>query len=712
MVEPIPEPGLPLTTLARVTITPEGTGSRELAWTAGSPRSGATARLVWQGLAPTREGAVVAEAFDARGTLVGRGQAQGVALEDGARTVVAIRLRRVEQPGDAGVAALRLGPGRFISGEALPVAVELLGPASSGALLWSSSAGTIEEPRAPITTLRVPLEEGTVALTASLLVPQGAIPPLSATFAVRPTGSADVTTTFNTWPAITSLAPSPALVAPGASTSLVLSANDSDGDPMTYAWSDGGGACAGTFSDASAASPSWTAPATVPPSGSCTLSVAITDGRGGSTSGAVTLTVGTRAGNVAPAIGPTFQATERLAPGESATFRVAATDPEGGPLTFAWSASAGSLGTPTTTAGESEVRFTAPAAACGQRLRALVTDDAGATTEQLFSVTCPTCGNGALDAGEVCDGSALGGRTCAIEGFTAGTLACTTSCTLDRTGCRKVTALASGTTATLRAVGGSPARTWAVGASGAAVALTPGGGAQLRPAPVTSTLRAVWAASANDAFFVGEGGTALRFDGLRFAPQSVGTAVGLYGCWGGSASNGWLVGAAGTARRFDGASWQAVTSGVTQDLFAVAGLGASEILAVGASGVARRGGASGLVAVTTGTTRNLFGLWLAGPTDGWAVGANGTLLRFDGTRFVATPSGTGRPLYGVWGSGPSEVWAVGAMGTLLRFDGASWKSVASGTTKDLYGVWGAGPSEAWAVGASGTVLRLEAGQAD
>jgi hypothetical protein len=48
----------------------------------------------------------------------------------------------------------------------------------------------------------------------------------------------------------------------------------------------------------------------------------------------------------------------------------------------------------------------------------------------------PACGNGALDAPEQCDGTALGGATCGSLGFTlGGTLACTAGCGFDTSGC-------------------------------------------------------------------------------------------------------------------------------------------------------------------------------------------------------------------------------------------------------------------------------------
>ena len=50
----------------------------------------------------------------------------------------------------------------------------------------------------------------------------------------------------------------------------------------------------------------------------------------------------------------------------------------------------------------------------------------------------PACGNGRIDVGEQCDGSMLGGATCATETMgarPAGTLTCTKGCTLSTSGC-------------------------------------------------------------------------------------------------------------------------------------------------------------------------------------------------------------------------------------------------------------------------------------
>ncbi|MFZ5364949.1 MAG: putative metal-binding motif-containing protein [Patescibacteria group bacterium] len=51
----------------------------------------------------------------------------------------------------------------------------------------------------------------------------------------------------------------------------------------------------------------------------------------------------------------------------------------------------------------------------------------------------PECGNGSIESGEVCDGVNFGGKTCQYYNFDAGTLACTNSCqTISTSGCYDV----------------------------------------------------------------------------------------------------------------------------------------------------------------------------------------------------------------------------------------------------------------------------------
>lgn len=71
--------------------------------------------------------------------------------------------------------------------------------------------------------------------------------------------------------------------------------------------------------------------------------------------------------------------------------------------------------------------------------RPQVSDDAGTDGGGVDGggQTDPVCGDGVIDTGESCDGTALGGRTCADEGFESGTLRCASDCTFDTSTCEE-----------------------------------------------------------------------------------------------------------------------------------------------------------------------------------------------------------------------------------------------------------------------------------
>ncbi|KFE62234.1 PKD domain-containing protein [Hyalangium minutum] len=115
---------------------------------------------------------------------------------------------------------------------------------------------------------------------------------------------------------------------------LSVTASDPDGDPLTYAWSQTSPTSpVGTFSSTSSATPTWTAP-DVTASGMYTLTVIVSDGRGGSVAGFVEITV--QKVNQAPNVAANISGPSTLLAGSAGTFSISATDPDGDPLTYSW----------------------------------------------------------------------------------------------------------------------------------------------------------------------------------------------------------------------------------------------------------------------------------------------------------------------------------------------------------------------------------------
>ena len=115
---------------------------------------------------------------------------------------------------------------------------------------------------------------------------------------------------------------------------LAATANDPEMDVLTYAWTSSGG---GDFTDASALSPTWTAPAATADTQNITLTLTVTDAGDAFTTD--TLQVEVRA-NQAPQA-PVLPASITVNGGGSVSLNGTAMDPEGDILTYAWTSNGG-----------------------------------------------------------------------------------------------------------------------------------------------------------------------------------------------------------------------------------------------------------------------------------------------------------------------------------------------------------------------------------
>jgi hypothetical protein len=183
---------------------------------------------------------------------------------------------------------------------------------------------------------------------------------------------------------------SPSSVVGPVPVQLTVSASDEDGDTLAYAWTQEPASPAGSFSDATVRSPTWTAP-TVSSSQTFTLKVTVSDGKGGSVQGQVDVTVAPPVpANQAPAItaGPTATPAS-LKSTEQTQLAVTATDADNDSLSYTWTQEPASPAGTFSDASARTPSWTAPTVSGTQTFtfRVTVSDGRGGTAQGQVDVT-------------------------------------------------------------------------------------------------------------------------------------------------------------------------------------------------------------------------------------------------------------------------------------------------------------------------------------
>ncbi|NVI97581.1 kelch-like protein [Myxococcus sp. AM009] len=397
--------------VTRVTVTLSATGVPS-ATTTLALANGTWSGSLYQVPAGTNR-TFTAEAFNAEGALRYRGQATGVTIAAGEVAVVAITLQSLDTtpPFDNTVPcidSLVAAASTVLPGGSITLRATAHDPDVSDTFTysWSAASGTFGSTGTATTTWTAPQTSGAYVLTLTVTDSRGASASINLTVNVVSTdggtaGSASVTVSFNTSPSVRGITISRSPVPVGQSTTVTVDAVDGDGDALSYQWT---AACAGTWTEAETASATFT-PTAVPtgdPCGNCPLTVAVTDPNGGRGQGMLRVCVGPGTGaSIPPRIVLTHQSATSVAGGGSATLRVIAEDGDGSALTFGWTASTGTVGTPTNGFTSSEVRWTAPMcvpAGAAPTLTVTVTNARGFSASHTFSVSVlngTDCGSGA-----------------------------------------------------------------------------------------------------------------------------------------------------------------------------------------------------------------------------------------------------------------------------------------------------------------------------
>jgi hypothetical protein len=345
-----------------------------------------------------------ATATDATGKILYKGSASPVAIVAKQTTSVIINLLQVDpstpfENSAPVIDALVISSTNVAPGDVVTLTVTVHDPDAGDTLsyAWTTTGGSFANPSATTTTWTAPSSVGSYDLAIAVSDNHGASVSAKTTVQVNSTvgaGNADVTLKFDNSPVVTGLASNPGYVQAGVPTALTAQASDPDGDALTYAWSSN---VAGTFTGGTSTN-SFTLSAGGSAT-SVTLTLTVKDGQNLAGVGTLTLPVGKPSFNVAPSVTSWNQTPGIVQAGQVATFEVDATDPAGGTLNFAWSTSAGTLGSPTTTSANSTVLWTAPpTGGVAWQVKVTVTN-ANGSVDQVFQGTTAESGAGGTGVG-------------------------------------------------------------------------------------------------------------------------------------------------------------------------------------------------------------------------------------------------------------------------------------------------------------------------
>ncbi|HYO58202.1 Kelch repeat-containing protein, partial [Archangium sp.] len=356
----------------------------------------------------------LAQAFDSSGTQLFEGSASGVTISADTASLVAITLQEANAPpafenGAPLIDSLVASSTSVPTGSTLSLLATAHDPNTGDPLSysWSSTAGAFSSPSATSTSWTAPATPGIQTLTFTVTDSGGLSSSISLAINVMGEGGAQISISFNSSPRVTSLSATASQLAVGQTTSVSASASDPEGDSLSYSWS---ATCAGSWANASSRSAQFTPSAL--PSGSCNncrLTVTVSDGRGGQTTGTAALCVGNTPpiNHFNPTIIRSFRSSDTATAAQVLTYEVVASDPEGSALTFSWTANTGSFGTPANSATSSRTTWTAPScvsAGTPATITATVTNAFNLTAMRSFTVTgLPVCASGWAATGSMAE---------------------------------------------------------------------------------------------------------------------------------------------------------------------------------------------------------------------------------------------------------------------------------------------------------------------
>jgi hypothetical protein len=276
--------------------------------------------------------------------------------------------------------ALQVGTTSATPGQVVAVNVTAHDPDAADTLTyaWTATCGTFAAASSASTTWTAPASSSApCVLTVAATDNHGASNTATTSISVSASskGGVAITVTPDLAPVITGInvnvtdTATPPVAAPfvtGNVANLNVIATD-DGSIASYLWS-ANAACTGAFSNVAIANPTFTVTAAA--GVSCQFTIVVTDDKGQSTTGTLTLPVVTTTGSAvaAPVIEVYSNSSDSVAPGQVISFYVVASQINHDALTFAWTGNPGSAAPineivstdPNTATPSDQITYTAP----------------------------------------------------------------------------------------------------------------------------------------------------------------------------------------------------------------------------------------------------------------------------------------------------------------------------------------------------------------
>jgi hypothetical protein len=210
-----------------------------------------------------------------------------------------------------------------------------------------------------------------------------------------------------------------------------------------------------------------------------------------------------------------------------------------------------------------------------------------------------------------------------------------------------------------------------------------GGWCWVQPDPQGNRLNAGYSLGADDAWFVGEAGSVVHWDGKSArAVASAGKTSDAYrDVWAAAPNDVWVVGAGkegALVHHFDGVAWTAIETTYSNPGYAsVWGAAKDDVWLGGYSGFLSHWDGSTLTdhdPIAGAEASSWRTMWGSSAKDVWAGGES--LAHFDGTSW-SVKSKPGSRVLRIDGTAADDVWLVEYDGVVRHFDGSTWKEMAT-----------------------------------